>query len=55
MEVHGANPNTIISDRQISPFHFIVGIEDQEFAEKVTKFFLKHGGEFNKILPKVSF
>lgn len=44
VEKHGANPNTIISDRQISPLHYIVGIEDQDFAVRVTRFFLRNGG-----------
>lgn len=43
IERHGANPNTIIPDRQIAPIHFCVGLENSEFAEEATKFLLKKG------------
>lgn len=42
---HKADPNHIIPDRQINAFHFIVGNDDQNFAEIVARFFLEHGGK----------
>ena len=47
IERHGANPNTIIPDRQIAPIHFCVGFENSEFAEEASKFLLIKGADPN--------
>ncbi|CAG9862775.1 unnamed protein product [Phyllotreta striolata] len=43
----GANPNFIVPTKGISPFHLAVGIDDCDFALKVTCLILEFGGDPN--------
>lgn len=42
-----ANPNIIIPDYGIAPFHLAVGHENERFSKEITKFMLKNGGDPN--------
>ncbi|KAF5293023.1 hypothetical protein FQA39_LY13792 [Lamprigera yunnana] len=42
-----ANPNLVLRDTGISPFHLIIGNESEEFALKTTKLILQCGGNPN--------
>ncbi|KAG7196726.1 hypothetical protein KM043_016064 [Ampulex compressa] len=42
-----ADPNVLIPSQGVTPFHLIVGNDCEIFAEKVTKLFLRHGGDPN--------
>lgn len=49
LEKHGADPNTFIPKLQIAPFHYAVGFDNLEFAEKITALFLKKKANPNLI------
>lgn len=40
-------PNIILPGRGCTPFHLIIGHDDDSFAEKVTKMFIRVGGNPN--------
>ncbi|KAL6260913.1 hypothetical protein P5V15_008442 [Pogonomyrmex californicus] len=42
-----ADPNVLIPAHGITPFHLVIGNDSEEFAEEVTKLFLRHGGNPN--------
>lgn len=42
-----ANPNFVIPEKGISPFHLAVGVEPYSFAIEATKLILKNGGDPN--------
>lgn len=42
-----SNPNIVIPEYGITPFHLAVGHENIDFAKDVTKLFLKNGGNPN--------
>lgn len=42
-----ADPNVVIPDYDITPFHLAVGHENELFAKEVTKLLLKNGGDPN--------
>ncbi|XP_018378176.1 PREDICTED: uncharacterized protein LOC108770914 isoform X2 [Trachymyrmex cornetzi] len=43
----GADPNVLIPIHGVTPFHLVIGNDSEEFAEDVTKLFLRHGGNPN--------
>lgn len=47
LEDNDANPNVVLPDKGVSPFHLIVGNSKDKFAEDITKLFLKYGGNPN--------
>jgi hypothetical protein len=47
LEKTDANPNVILPNQGISPFHLAVGNESEDFAEEVTRLFLQYGGNPN--------
>jgi hypothetical protein len=47
LEKTNANPNVILPNRGISPFHLGVGNESEDFALEVTRLFLQYGGNPN--------
>ncbi|KMQ94438.1 ankyrin repeat and lem domain-containing protein 1 [Lasius niger] len=42
-----ADPNVLIPTHGVTPFHLVIGNDSEEFAEEVTKLFLRHGGDPN--------
>lgn len=42
-----ADPNVLIPTHGVTPFHLVIGNDSVEFAEEVTKLFLRHGGDPN--------
>ncbi|XP_025161831.1 uncharacterized protein LOC105192406 [Harpegnathos saltator] len=42
-----ADPNILIPMHGVTPFHLVIGNDSIEFAEEVTKLFLRHGGDPN--------
>ncbi|XP_070157821.1 metacaspase-2 isoform X1 [Polyergus mexicanus] len=42
-----ADPNVLIPTHGVTPFHLVIGNDSEEFAEEVTKLFLRHGGNPN--------
>ncbi|XP_011268572.1 uncharacterized protein PFB0145c [Camponotus floridanus] len=42
-----ADPNILIPMHGVTPFHLVIGNDSEEFAEEVTKLFLRHGGNPN--------
>lgn len=42
-----ADPNVLIPMHGVTPFHLVIGNDSEEFAEEVTKLFLRHGGNPN--------
>lgn len=42
-----ADPNVVIPDYDITPFHLAVGHENEQFAKEATKLLLKNGGDPN--------
>ncbi|EGI61437.1 PREDICTED: uncharacterized protein LOC105149907 isoform X1 [Acromyrmex echinatior] len=42
-----ADPNVLIPIHGVTPFHLVIGNDSEEFAEEVTKLFLRHGGNPN--------
>ncbi|KYQ51077.1 Ankyrin repeat and LEM domain-containing protein 1 [Trachymyrmex zeteki] len=42
-----ADPNILIPIHGVTPFHLVIGNDSEEFAEEVTKLFLRHGGNPN--------
>ncbi|XP_067210656.1 uncharacterized protein [Linepithema humile] len=42
-----ADPNFLIPTHGVTPFHLVIGNDSEEFAEEVTKLFLRHGGNPN--------
>lgn len=42
-----ADPNVLIPIHGVTPFHLVIGNDSLEFAEEVTKLFLRHGGDPN--------
>ncbi|XP_050453882.1 uncharacterized protein LOC126852774 [Cataglyphis hispanica] len=42
-----ADPNILIPTHGVTPFHLVIGNDSEEFAEEVTKLFLRHGGNPN--------
>lgn len=42
-----ADPNILIPTHGVTPFHLVIGNGSEEFAEEVTKLFLRHGGNPN--------
>lgn len=46
LSISNADPS-FISDRNIAAFHYIVGIEDSEFAYRGTKLFLEYKADPN--------
>ncbi|KYN03956.1 Ankyrin repeat and LEM domain-containing protein 1 [Cyphomyrmex costatus] len=42
-----ADPNVLIPVHGVTPFHLVIGNDSEEFAEEVTKLFLRHGGNPN--------
>ncbi|XP_072762232.1 uncharacterized protein [Anoplolepis gracilipes] len=42
-----ADPNILIPTHGVTPFHLVIGNDLEEFAEEVTKLFLRHGGNPN--------
>jgi hypothetical protein len=47
MEKTDANPNVILPNQGVSPFHLGVGNESEDFALEVTRLFLQYGGNPN--------
>jgi len=47
LERDGASPNVILPNKGISPFHLVVGSDNEEFAEEATRLFLQHDGNPN--------
>lgn len=43
----GADPNTVISEKGVSPFHLVIGSECTYFAEEATRAFLQRNGNPN--------
>ncbi|XP_024870245.1 uncharacterized protein LOC112453629 isoform X1 [Temnothorax curvispinosus] len=42
-----ADPNVLIPTHGVTPFHLVIGNDSEEFADQVTKLFLRHGGNPN--------
>jgi ankyrin repeat protein len=47
LEKTDANPNVILPNQGISPFHLAVGNEAENFALEVIRLFLQYGGNPN--------
>lgn len=43
----GADPNILIPEKGISPFHLVIGCDCNSFAEEVTRVFLQYNGNPN--------
>jgi hypothetical protein len=47
LQERDANPNVILPKQGVAPLHLAIGIESEDFAEKVTRLFLQYGGNPN--------
>jgi len=47
LQERDANPNVILPKKGVSPMHLAIGNESEDFAEKVTRLFLRYGGNPN--------
>lgn len=47
LETYGANPNTVILEKNVAPIHLVVGAENLLLAERATQLMLDYGGDPN--------
>ncbi|XP_039449063.1 ankyrin repeat and LEM domain-containing protein 1 [Culex pipiens pallens] len=47
LETYGANPNTVILEKNVAPIHLVVGAENLLLAERATQLMLDYGGDAN--------
>ncbi|XP_053684430.1 uncharacterized protein LOC128734323 [Sabethes cyaneus] len=47
LEVHKANPNAIVLEKNVAPIHLVIGVEDERLAEQMTRLMLQHGANPN--------
>ncbi|XP_055533867.1 uncharacterized protein LOC129723579 [Wyeomyia smithii] len=47
LEVHKANPNAIVLEKNVAPIHLVIGVEDERLAEQMTRLMLQHGADPN--------